>query len=112
MAECRTIRLVSVAQQIAWCSVPGKGLSHLAAKPDLRGILRDLEVNNPSSVEAEHNQGIKQPERRGGDHKHVDRRNVRQVVAKKAPPSRGGDLGTPWHPPPNCGLADLDPELE
>src|ERR1700704_4582724 len=81
-------------------------------KARLESDLRDLEVNNSSAVEAEHNQGIEQPERRGGDHKHVDRRNVRHVVAKKAPPSRGGDLGTPWHPPPNCGLADLDPELE
>src|SRR5947207_13928469 len=42
MAECRTIRFVPVPQQIARCSVPGKGLGHLAGKPDLRGILRDL----------------------------------------------------------------------
>src|SRR6267143_3551148 len=46
------------------------------------------------------------------NHKHVDRRNVGQVVAQKGPPGRGGDLGTPRHPPPNCGLADLDAELE
>jgi hypothetical protein len=39
-------------------------------------------------------------------------RNVGQVVAQKGPPGRGGDLGTPRHPPPNCGLADLDAELE
>ena len=78
----------------------------------MRGILGDLEVNNPPAVEAEHNQGIEEPERRGGNHKHVDRRNVGQVVAQKAPPGRGGDLGTPRHPPPNCGLADLDAELE
>ena len=25
---------------------------------------------------------------------------------------QGQDLGTPRHPPPNCGLADLDAELE
>ena len=52
MAECRAIRFVAVPQQIARCTVPGKGLGHLAGKPDLRGILRDLEVNNPSAVEA------------------------------------------------------------
>ena len=99
-------------QQIARCSVPGKGLGHLAREPVLRGILGDLEVNNPSAVEAEHNQGIEEPERRGGNHKHVDRRNFGQVVVQKGPPGRGGDLGTPRHPPPNCGLADLDAELE
>jgi hypothetical protein len=84
----------------------------LAGKPDLRGILGDLEVNDPSAVEAEHNQGIEEPECRGGNHKHVNRRNVGQVVAQKGPPRRGGDLGTPRHPPPNGGLADLDAELE
>ena len=51
----------------------------------MRGILGDLEVNNPSAVEAEHNRGIDEPERRGGNHKHVDRRNVGQVVAQKGP---------------------------
>ena len=34
MAECRTIRFVSVPQQIARCIVPRKGLGHLAGKPD------------------------------------------------------------------------------
>ena len=40
--------------------------------------------------------------------KHVDRRNVGLVVVQKGPPGRGGEIGTPRHPPPNCGLADLD----
>jgi hypothetical protein len=69
-------------------------------------------VNDPPAIEAEHDQGIKEPERRGGDHKHVDRRNVGKVVAQEAPPGRGGDLGAPGHPAPNRGLVDLDAELE
>ena len=35
MAERRAIRFVPVPQQIARCSVPGKGLGHLAAKARL-----------------------------------------------------------------------------
>jgi hypothetical protein len=89
-------------KQIARCSVPGKGFGHLAGKPVLRGILRDLEVNNPSAVEAEHNQGIQEPEHRGGNHEHVDRRSVRQVVAQEAPPGRGGDLGSNRSEPTMC----------
>src|SRR5207253_10077578 len=58
-----------------------------------------------SAVEAEDNQSVEEPERRGGDHKHVDRRNLVQAVAQKTPPGRGGDFGTPRHPPPNRGLA-------
>src|ERR1700716_3085207 len=53
-----------------------------------------------------------QVERRRGDHEHVNCRNVWQVVAQEAPPGRGGDFGPPRHPPPHCGLADLDAELE
>ena len=112
MAECRTIRFVSVPQQIARRSIPGTGLGHLAGKPVLRGILGDVEVNDPSAVKPEHDQGIEQPERRGDNDKHVDRRNVRQVIVQEAPPGRGGDFGPPRHPSSNRGLADLDAKLE
>ena len=68
MTECRTIRSVPVPQQIARRSITWKGLGHLAGKPVLRGFLGDLEVNNPSAVEAEHGQGVEKPECRGRDH--------------------------------------------
>jgi hypothetical protein len=71
---------VPVPKQIARRSIPGKGLSHLAGKPVLRGILGDVEVNDPSAVKPEHDQGVEKSERRGGDHEHVDRRNVGQVI--------------------------------
>ena len=45
-------------------------------------------------------------------HKHVDRRNVGQVVVQKATPGRGGDFGPPRQVSPDRGLADLDAELE
>ena len=51
MAECRAIRFIPVPQQIARCSVPWKGLGHLAGKPILRGIWGDLEVDDPSAIE-------------------------------------------------------------
>ena len=64
-----------------------KGPGHLAREPALRGIRSDFEMNNPPAVEAEHNQSVQEPERRGGNHKNVDhamsgwwlRRKVRQV---------------------------------
>ena len=57
-------------------------------------------------------QDVEQAECRRGDHEHVNRCNLWKVIAQKAPPGRGGDLGTPRHPPPDRGLADLDAELE
>jgi hypothetical protein len=44
--------------------------------------------------------------------KHVDRRNVGQMVVQEATPGRGGDFGPPRHVSPNRGLADLDAEFE
>src|SRR5882724_4768684 len=48
--KCGTIGFVSVAQQIARCSVPRKSLGHLARKPILRGIWRDRKVDDPSAI--------------------------------------------------------------
>jgi hypothetical protein len=112
MTECGAIRFVAVPQQIARCSVPRKGLGHLARKPILRGIWRDRKVDDPSAIKTEHDQGVEQAEHRRGDYEHVNGRNIWQVVVQEAPPGRGGDLGPPRHPPPDCGLADLDAELE
>jgi hypothetical protein len=47
MTECGAIRFATVPQQIARCSVPRKGLGHLARKPILRGIWRDRKVDDP-----------------------------------------------------------------
>jgi hypothetical protein len=66
----------------------------------------------PSAIKTEHDQGVEQAECRRGDYEHVNGRNIWQVVVQKAPPGRGGDLGPQRHPPPDCGLADLDAELD
>src|SRR5260370_41974092 len=104
MVERRTIRFVPGPQQIARGSVPGKALGYLAREPVLRGIGGDLEMNNPPAVEAEHNQGVKEPKRRSGNHKRVDRRHIGQVVAQEGPPGWERDRWTPRHPAPNGGL--------
>ena len=58
MTECRTIGFVPVPQHIARCSVPRKGLGHLARKPILRGIRRDRKVDDASAIKTENDQGI------------------------------------------------------
>src|SRR5262245_35940502 len=72
ITERRAIRFVPVPQQIARSSVPRQLRGHLAGKPALRGIWSDCEVNDPSTIEAEHDQGIKKLERRGDDYKHIN----------------------------------------
>src|SRR5712691_1521860 len=111
IAESGTIRFVPVSKQIARRSIPGKGLGHLAGKPVLRGILSDIEVNDPSAVKPEHDQGIEKLERRGDNDKHVDRRNVGQVILQEAPPGRGGALGRHGIHLPTVAWLTLMPSL-
>jgi hypothetical protein len=59
-----------------------------------------------------HDQSIQDPKRRGRDNEHVDRHSVSQVVVQKAAPSRGRGLGVPRQIPPDCGLTDIDAEVE
>jgi hypothetical protein len=65
---------------------PRKGLGHLAREPVLCGIWRNLKVNNPSAVKAEHDLGVEQPAPRSGDHEHVNCHNCRQLCACVIPP--------------------------
>ena len=92
--------------------VPRKRLCHLACQPDLRWILGDLEVDDPSAVVAKNDQRVEKPERRGGDDEHVDRGHIVHVVVQEAAPGWGGDLGSPRHVSPNGGLADFNTEHE
>jgi hypothetical protein len=65
VAEVLTIRCIPIPHQIAGCGVPRKGLGHLACKPVLRGVFGDLEVNDPSTVMTEDDEGIEKPKSRG-----------------------------------------------
>ena len=112
IALTRSRKCVSVPQQIAGRGVPGKGLGHLSRKPDLCRILADIEVDDFSAVMIKHDQSIQDPKRRGCHNEHVDRRDVSQVVVQEALPGRGGDFRSPRQVSPDCGLADVDAELE
>ena len=57
IAEGLTIRRIAVSQQKARCGVPGKGLGDLARQPDLCRVLRDIEMDDCSSLMAEDDQG-------------------------------------------------------
>ena len=72
IAKVLTIRCIPIPQQIAGCGLPREGLGHLACKPILRGVFGDLEVNDPSTVMTEDDQGIEKPKSRGYNNEHVD----------------------------------------
>ena len=78
--ENRTVRRISVSQQIPRRGVPRKGLRNLVGKPHLGGILGHAEMNDFSPVVVKHDQDIQDPKRRGRNDEHVDRHGVSQVV--------------------------------
>jgi len=75
MGGCRerlAINSVAIAQQVAWCTIPGEGLDQLPGRPILRGGER-----------------LRQSEGVGGDHetepeKRKGRRNVAVGTTKKS----------------------------
>ena len=69
-------------------------------------------MDDSSSVMSEDDQSIEKPKRRSCDNEHIDRCSFGQVVARKATPSRGGDLGPPRQVSSDRGLADLNAEFE
>jgi hypothetical protein len=59
-------------------------------------VTGDIEVDDSSSLVAEHDQGIEKLKLRRYDKKHVDGGGVMQVIVQEPAPGRGGDLGPPW----------------
>jgi len=57
ITEGLTIRRVAVSQQEARCGVPREGFGDLARQPDLCRVLRDIEMDDCSSLMAEDDQG-------------------------------------------------------
>ena len=78
----------------------------------MRRVLRDIEMDDFSSLMAEDDQGIEQLKLRRYDKKQVDGGGVMQVIVQERAPGRGGDLGPPWQVSGDRGLAHVDAELE
>ena len=75
-------------------------------------VLRDIEMDDFSSLMAEDDQRVEKLKPCRYDNEHVDGGGVMHVIVQERAPGRGGDLGTPRQISANRGLADLDAELE
>jgi hypothetical protein len=99
-----------------WCGkVAARPCKHGGWKmprPSCRNLSLDsssTEIKRRDVRSDDADRGIEKPKRRGCNNEHVDLGNVRQVVAQKATPSRGGDLGPPRQVSSDRGLADRSP---
>jgi len=76
-----------------------ESLGASARKPDLGRVAGDLEVDEPPSMVTNPSHGVEQLRCHGRDHEHVDRGNVRHVVARKVP-TRGAAMPADRGPGP------------
>src|SRR5208282_6588477 len=112
LVKVETVRSVAISQQVAWRSIPRKGLCNLAGEPTGGGVPGAIQMQNlPPSV-AEDDAHVQQPKRGGGDHKHIDSSDAVDLIAQEGPPGwRGGTMALDHMSADGCS-ADIDSQLE
>src|SRR4030081_552888 len=112
LQEDRTIRGVSIANEISRRVVPWDGLGYLARDP-LRGwVCRHAKRHPKSSSVAHNDKTIQNLECDRRQDKEVDRRDAVNVIAEKRPPALRRWPRVAAHVPSDRRLGDLEAELE
>ena len=76
MGGCRerlAINSVAIAQQVAWCTIPGEGLDQLPGRPFCRGIRGYAKVKESAAIMRQNQKNEEQTKSRRGNHKEVCR---------------------------------------
>ena len=92
--------------------IPRKCLRNLACNPFRRWICCDVDPDELSATEPDHDEGIKQVETDSWNNEQVHRSNVWRVVMQESPPSLAGRRPPFDHILGDARLRDLKPELE
>src|SRR5262245_18945649 len=107
-AKCSVI----VTNDIFRCTVPGKRFGDLARQPLGRRIEGHREPQQPPPLVPENQKCEQLLKRNRRNHKQVNRRNPFYVIADEGLPALRWPV-RPWHHVDrNCGLGDLNAELE
>jgi hypothetical protein len=77
--EVLTVDPVSIPEEVPRCRVLRKGLDQLARRPEGRGVVGDIEVEEFAAIVAEDDEDEEQAEGEGGDHEEVDGNDVVDV---------------------------------
>ena len=89
LPEGMAVDVVAIAEDVGGRGVVGEGLHELPCGPGGRGMLGDVEVDDPSSVVGEHDEDEEYPQARRGDCEEVDGDQVPDVVGEERPPGLG-----------------------
>src|SRR6266481_5831252 len=79
MGGCRerlAINSVAIAQQVAWCTIPGEGLDQLPGRPFCRGMRGYAKVKESAAIMRQNQKNEEQTKSRRGNHKRSRSRPV------------------------------------
>src|SRR5262249_6812865 len=112
LAKLLPVDAVTISQQIFRCGVEGKGFEHLLRGPFRRGMSRDVEVDNASSIMRENDKHEKNFKPCSMDGEEVDRSQLRYVIVEERSPRLRWRLRTADHVFGDRGLGDLNSKFE
>jgi hypothetical protein len=82
--EVLTVDPVSIPEEVPRRRVLGKGLDQLARRPDGRGMIGDVEVEEFAAIVAENDEDEEEAEGEGGDNEEVDGDELSACAVRKA----------------------------
>src|SRR5437660_3143924 len=114
MGGCRerlAINSVAIAQQVAWCTIPGEGLDQLPGRPFCRGMRGYAKVKESTAIMRQNQKNEEQTESRRGNHKEVCRNQLLDMIFQEGPPGLRGWLAVANHVLGNRRLRKVDAEF-
>ncbi len=101
---------VAIAQEIPRGFVPWKCLDHLLCRPLARGVLGDIEVDDPAAFVPQHQEHVEDPKGGCVNGEKVDGHEILGMIDEECPPSLGRRISVPEHVIGDRGLGDIDAE--
>ena len=114
MGGCRerlAINSVAIAQQVAWCTIPGEGLDQLPGRPFCGGMSGYAKVKESAAIMRQNQKNEEQTESRRGNHKEVRRDQILGMILQEGPPGLRGWLAVVNHVFGARRLREVDAEF-
>src|SRR5215469_16101059 len=112
LLELTPIDLVTIAQQVPWCSIFGKRLYHLLSCPTRRRMRRHVEMNDAPAMMSQDHKHEQHPKADGRHREEVDRDQIPHMVVQESLPYLGKGLPVLGYHAGNRTLGDCDSQFE